>query len=147
MIKEKLNELIKSAMKEKNRVKILILRDMKTRFSEAEHREKNPVHEFNEQIEYKIIRKMYDERRNNAVEYRNAGREDLEEKELSEALYIHEFLPEEPSYSDVEKSVREVAQGMDHKPEMKDMKFILNEVHKTLPLAQGKVVSQILRTL
>ena len=46
--------------------------------------------------EVAIIKKLRDQRIDNAEQYRMAGRQDLYDNEMAESLILNEFLPEVP---------------------------------------------------
>jgi hypothetical protein len=100
-----------------------------------------------EEVEGKILLKMKVQREESIKIYKDAKREDLAEQENEELLVINEFAPKLASDDDVrkeaEKVINEVYYG---NVSMKDMKNILNIVKSVYPTANGKVVSDTVKS-
>lgn len=97
MIKE---HLIKESMIAKDKTKTEVLRAVKTAF--VNYSTQKNAKPLDDAIEIQIIKKMAQQREDTAEQYKNAGRVDLSEIELSEAKILKEFLPAIPSKEDIE---------------------------------------------
>lgn len=93
-MKEDIDELIKQSMKAKTRTRTEVLRAIKTAF--LVHETQKNAKPLDEATEIAIIKKLRDQRIDNAEQYRMAGRQDLYDIEMQESLILNEFLPEIP---------------------------------------------------
>lgn len=146
MLREKLNELIKSAMLNHDTVRLEVIRSIKTAFTNFEKEGK----ELTDADESKILLKMVSQREDSIEQYSNAGRQDLVDKESGELAILKEYIPKQPSEEDIAELAKKVISEFEgnngRKVEMRDMKAILAEVQKTYPSANGKVVSMVVKT-
>ena len=107
----------------------------------------NPGKNFDEAIERKILKKMYDQRQDSLTQYTNAGRMDLAEIEAKELEILKPFLPKETSFEEIEKlTLHIITENFKGQVTMKDMKSILAMVQSVYPDASGKSVSQIVKS-
>lgn len=141
MLNSKLNELIAESMKNQDSVKVNVLRLIKTEFVKKEKEGK----ELTEAIEATILTKMVAQREDSINQFTKANRFDLVEKEQAELSILKEFAPKEVSEEDIIAETEKIIANMEY-VSMKDMKNILAEVQKTYPTANGKIVSQIVKT-
>ena len=93
-MKEDIDELIKQSMKAKTRTRTEVLRAIKTAF--LVHETQKNAKPLDKATEIAIIKKLRDQRIDNAEQYRMAGRQDLYDIEMQESLILNEFLPEIP---------------------------------------------------
>ena len=93
-MKEDIDELIKQSMKAKTRTRTEVLRAIKTAF--LVHETQKNAKPLDKATESAIIKKLRDQRIDNAEQYRMAGRQDLYDIEMQESLILNEFLPEIP---------------------------------------------------
>ena len=139
MIQEKLNELIKEAMKSGNKIRLETLRAIKT--AEMEYRTAKNAKPLDDTAEVGILRKMISQREDAAAEYVRGGRQDLAEKELLEVEVIKEFLPAEISRDTIEAAAREII-------DVKDIKMMgkyIKALRDKFPTADGKVISETVK--
>ncbi len=139
MIQEKLNELIKEAMKSGNKLRLETLRAIKT--AEMEYRTAKNAKPLDETAEVGILRKMVSQREDAAAEYVRGGRQDLAEKELLEVEVIKEFLPAEISRDTIEAAAREII-------DVKDIKMMgkyIKALRDKFPTADGKMISETVK--
>lgn len=93
-MREDIDELIKESMKAKTRTRTEVLRAIKTAF--LVHETQKNAKPLDKATEIAIIKKLRDQRIDNAEQYRMAGRQDLYDIEMQESLILNEFLPEIP---------------------------------------------------
>ncbi len=139
MIQEKLNELIKEAMKSGNKIRLETLRAIKT--AEMEYRTAKNAKPLDDTAEVGILRKMISQREDAAAEYVRGGRQDLAERELLEVEVIKEFLPAEISRDTIEAAAREII-------DVKDIKMMgkyIKALRDKFPTADGKVISETVK--
>ena len=87
---------------------------------------------------------MVQQREDTAEQYKNAGRVDLSEIELSEAKILKECLPAIPSKEDIEAWLEN---NNYHSIEKKEMGLVIKEVKSKFPTANGKLVAEIVGML
>lgn len=141
MLYEKINEFIASAMKNKETDKVNVLRLIK---NEMVKKQKEGV-SLNEVIEANILLKMVAQREDAINQFSKANRMDLVENEQKELNIIKEFAPKEISEEDIINETERIIDTFGNVT-MKDMKNILAEVQKKYPTANGKIVSQVVKS-
>lgn len=141
MLKDKIDALIESAMKTKDEKRLSTLRMIKAGIVVLE---KSGL-EYNKASELKMLTKMKSTIEDSIEQFTIGGRPDLADKERLDLEIVKEFLPKEASSEKIEEAVNKAIDSLDHAPSMKDMKTIIDEVHKVYPAVNGKIVSEILR--
>lgn len=95
----------------------------------------------------KIMQKLVKERRETAEVYKNAGREELANKELAEADVIEKYLPKAMTEAEVEELVK-VAITEVGATSMKEMGLVIKNVNaKANGRTDGKTISSIVKRL
>lgn len=141
-MKEQLNDLIKSAMIEKNKVKLETLRAIKTAFLNFETaKNAKPL---DEAAEIQILRKLVAQREESIEQFKTAGRLELVEKEEAEIKVLQEFLPKPVDPEEIENFTKTLITPETTK---RDMGNIVKEVKSKFPTAEGKVVADIVKNL
>ena len=125
---EQINNDIKTAMKAKDKKTLMALRDIKSKILlEAT----SGSGEVTEDVENKIIVKLYKQRMDTYNLYKKEGREDLAEDELFEAKVIEKYMPEMLG----EDQIRKVVQDK------------ISQLGVSGPQANGKVMGPIMGQL
>ena len=95
----------------------------------------------------KIMQKLAKERRETAEVYKNAGREELANKELAEADVIEKYLPKAMTEAEVEELVRAAITEVGA-TSMKEMGLVIKNVNaKANGRTDGKTISSIVKRL
>ena len=141
MIYNQLNSLIAEAMKNKDNERVNVLRLIKSELVKKEKEGK----ELTEQIEANVLMKMVSQREDSIAQFTKANRMDLVENETKELNIIKEFAPKQVSDEDIIAETEKVISVMGTVT-MKDMKNILAEVQKIYPTANGKIISQVVKS-
>ena len=139
---EKINNDIKQAMLAKEKEKLAALRDIKSKLLlEAT----SGAGEVTEEVETKIIMKLYKQRIETYELYKEQGREDLAAEELLQAEIIKAYMPEMMSEVEIRAAVREkIAQVGATGPQ--DMGKVMGPLSKELAgKADGKVISTLVK--
>ena len=142
-----INKCIAEAMKNREKERLETLKLIKAQFLIAE----KSGEVFDEAKELKILLKMIEQRKDSIEQYIKGGRKDLADSEQKEINIITEFIPAQPTEEEIEKYTeisidKYIEQNdADYKVSMKDMKAILNMVQEKYPMANGKIVSNILK--
>lgn len=143
-----INKEIAIAMKSKERDKLNVLKLIKTELVKAE---KSGI-VIDDAKEISILLKMIEQRKDSIAQYEKGGRSDLADGEKKEIEIIEQYLPEQPSDDDIEKYTNEVIDVIykqndaEFKLSMRDMKMVLSVVQKKYPTANGKIVSNVLKS-
>lgn len=146
MISNKIDEMIATAMKNREKELLEVLKLIKCEFVKAT---KDGV-ELNDVSETKILLKMCSQREDSIRQYIDGGREDLANAEKIELEIINSFLPKQATDEEIEDFTRAtltaycLTQDENHKLSMRDMKPILTIVQEKYPNANGKLVAKVL---
>lgn len=143
---EKVNEDIKTAMKERDKVVLDTLRNIKKVFLEAK-----TAPGANDTLEdadaLKMIQKLAKQGKESAQTYIDAGRQDLADAELAQVSVIERYLPEQLSEAEIEKIVKTIIEQTGA-ASMKDMGKVMGMANKQLAgKADGKTISGIVKKL
>lgn len=147
MVREKIDGLIATAMKERDNKVLGVYKLIKSDLVKAE---KDGV-EMTDANEIKILSKMRAQREDSIKQYTEGGREDLAEQEKFELGVISELMPKQPTEAEVIQSTLTAIhqyqneKGNDYVMSMKDMKPILTAVQSEYPAASGKTVSAVMK--
>lgn len=143
---EKIQEDLKTAMKAKDKESLEALRAIKGAILLAKT-ESGASDSLSEDQELKLLQKLHKQRKDSAVLYQEQNREDLAEKELSEARIIERYLPEQMSEEKLTAYLRELIEKMGASS-MKDMGKVMGAASKELAgKAEGKVISAKVKEL
>lgn len=146
MISNKIDEMIATALKNRESDLLNVLKLIKTEFVNAIH---NKV-ELNDATETKILLKMASQREDSIQQYINGGRADLAEAEKKELDIIKSYTPRQASDEEIAEytsgviTAYKVTKDKGYVLSMKDMKPIMNLIKEKYPNANGKVVSATL---
>lgn len=143
---EKISEDIKEAMKARDKVRLMTLRNIKKVFLEAK-----TAPGANDTLEdaaaMKILQKLAKQGKETAATYIQAGRQDLAEEELAQAEVIESYLPQPLSAEDIERAVKEII-AQTGATSMKEMGKVMGIASKQLAgKAEGGIISQIVKKL
>lgn len=142
MLKEKLMEDLKSAMKERNEIKKNTVTMIKAAILQIE-KDKQIQLDDNQIID--IISKEAKKRKDALVEFEKSGRQDLIDQTKEELRVIKEYLPEELSEEELEKIIEETIKEV-NAVDMKDMGKVMQAVKaKTTGRADGKTINEIVK--
>jgi len=142
-----INRYIAEAMKKRETDRLGTLKLIKAELVKAE---KDGI-KLDDAKEAKILLKMIEQRKDSIAQYLKGGREDLAESEQNEIKVIEEFVPEQPTEEEIEKYTEDAIDAYieqndaDYAISMKDMKAILSMVQERYPMANGKIVSKVLK--
>lgn len=147
-MKDIIDGLIKESMKAKTRTRTEVLRAIKTAF--LVHETQKNAKPLDKATEIAIIKKLRDQRIDNAEQYRMAGRQDLYDNEMAESLILNEFLPEVPDDKVLALGLVEVCalQGCEDGPKIpkNKMGIIIKELKAMFPAADGKQIADLVKS-
>ena len=122
---------IKDAMRNKDKVRLATLRDVKSKFV-LEQTKTGTSDELDDSEATKILSKLQRQRLDTAEVYKAQSREDLAEDELAQAEVLADFLPKALTEDEVREKVSEIITRVGASS-MADMGKVMPEVMK-----QGK---------
>ena len=136
-----INNLIMSAMKAKDKVASETYKMLKAKI--LEFKTAKNAKEYDESAEISLIQKMVQERFDSANIYKENGRHDLADAELAQADVLSELLPPIPTEDDIIEYLNEYyPSGI----EKKSMGLVIKEVKEALIGADGKLISECVRS-
>lgn len=146
MIHEKIEVLLQNARKANDKVGVQVLSLIKT---ELTNREKEVGFKgWDDDSETKILLKMSAQRKDSINQYTECGRSDLVIAEQAELDYLEQFIPKQPTEEEIAAYTQEIVDTMKKNGEeisMKIMKSVLAKVQEKYSMANGKVVSQVVK--
>lgn len=143
-LKEQINDDIKTAMREKDNAKRDALRLLSSAMKQIEVDERK---ELSDDDIIKIIQKQVKQRQEAMHQYREAGREDLYEKEASEAAIFETYLPKQLSDEELEAALRSIIAETGAET-MKDIGRVMGAASKTLGAqADGRRINECAKKL
>ncbi|ABR31034.1 glutamyl-tRNA amidotransferase [Thermosipho melanesiensis] len=141
MLKEKLLNDLKIAMKEKNQIKLRVIRLLNSAIKNFEVEKKGEATD--EEIG-KIILKEIKKRQESIDAYRHAGREELAKEEELELNILKEYAPKMLSEDEIKVIVEEIINNLQEKNFGKIMK---EAMAKLKGKADGALVSKVVKNL
>jgi uncharacterized protein YqeY len=145
-LKERLTDNIKTAMKAKDKIRLETVRSLKKAVLEKEVSVRPSGQEtLTEEQELDILAQQAKQRRDSIAQYRNAGRDDLADKEAQELVIIEEYLPQQLSEVELSEILDEtIAKVGATSP--KDMGKVMGMVMKQVKgKADGKKVQEMVK--
>jgi uncharacterized protein len=143
-LKEQISNDIKTAMKEKNGPLRDALRLLSSAMKQIEVDERK---ELSDEDIIKIIQKQVKQRNDAMAQYREAGREDLYEKEASEAAIFELYLPKQLSDEELQGAIAAIITETGAES-MKDIGRVMGAASKALGAqADGKRINECAKAL
>ncbi|MGD9969534.1 MAG: GatB/YqeY domain-containing protein [Sulfuricurvum sp.] len=143
-LKEQINNDIKTAMKEKNNTTRDALRLLSSAFKQVEVDERK---ELSDDDVIKIIQKQVKQRNEAMSQYKEAGRDDLYEKEAAEAAIFETYLPQQLGDDELEAAIRAII-AETGAASMKEIGKVMGAASKALGAqADGKRINECAKKL
>ncbi|WP_212772762.1 GatB/YqeY domain-containing protein [Polycladomyces abyssicola] len=139
---ERLNQDMKTAMKNKEKTKLSVIRMLR---SEIKNEEIQRQHTLSDEEVIEVLMRELKKRKDALQQFEEAGRDDLVQQLREEITVIEPYLPEQLSEEELRELVREVVQeiGASSKADMgKVMKAIMPRVKGR---ADGKLVNRLVQ--
>lgn len=144
MLKKKINEDLKQALREKNASAVSTLRML---LAEIHNREIAKKGELSDEEAMKVLQQEKKKHQDSIAQFSAGERPDLVEKEKAELAVIESYLPEEMGDAELERLVREVI-GEIKPAGPADFGKVMKEVlGRAKGAASGQRVSQIVKSL
>lgn len=142
-IREKLTADMKSAMREKDQVKLDTIRFLQSAIKNREI-EARPTPLTADDV-LAVIKKLVKQRKESIEQYQAASRQDLADKESTELKILEQYLPAQLSKEQIEKIVADVMVEV-KASSIKDMGAVMKAVQaKTQGSADNKIVSEVIK--
>lgn len=143
-IREKLTSDMKTAMREKDQVRLETIRSLQSAIKNKEIEVRpNPI---SSEDVLAVLKKMAKQRKESIDQFQTAGRQDLVDKESAELKIIETYLPAQMSRDQVEKLVADVIAEV-KATSIKDMGAVMKAVTaKTAGSADNKMVSEVIKS-
>jgi len=136
---EKVNGEMVQATKEKDRLRLSVVRLIKTALHNLEIDLKRPL---DDQECLQLLSGMVKQRRDSIEQFRQGGRMDLVEKEQAELTFIQSFMPQQLSEEDIAKEIEKAIQEVGATG-IKDMGKVMKILMPGLTgRADGKLVGE-----
>jgi len=144
MLKEKLLQDLKEAMKEKNELKKNVVQMIRAAVLQFE---KDKQVELDDNQILEIIAKEAKKRKDSLPDYEKSGREDLIEKVKQEIEIISEYLPKQLSKGEISEIVSEIIKQTGA-TSIKEMGAVMKEAKVQIGArADGKAINEVVREL
>ena len=141
-LKERLDAELKTAMKEKDALKLSVIRMLK---SAVKYREIELMKTLDDAGIQGVIASEIKRRRDAVEQYRQGAREDLASREEAEIAHLQSYLPAQLSPEELSRIVEGVIQRLGAQGP-KDMGRVMKELLPEVQgKAEGKVVSELVK--
>lgn len=143
-LKQQLKDDVKTAMREKNTVKRDSVRAINTMIKQIEVDERR---ELDDAEILKLIQKGIKQREEAVSQYKEAGRDDLVEKEQEQIDVFMVYLPKQLTDEELETGMKEIIDAVGA-TSMKDMGKIMGQASKKFAgVADGKRINEMTKKL
>lgn len=144
MLKEKLLEDLKEAMKDKNLIRKNTIQMIRAAILQVE---KDKQIELSEEQVVEIIARESKKRKDAAADFENSGREDLIKQNNEEITILSEYLPKQLTVEEIEEVVKKVIEETGA-TSIKEMGAVMKmSKEKIGAAADGKAVSDVVKKL
>jgi uncharacterized protein YqeY len=140
---EKIQTQMTDAMRNKDQLRLSVLRMMKSALKNKEIEKMKPLDD-GEAVS--VLNTLVKQRKDSVDQFRKGGREELAQKEESEIKIIEEYLPAAASEDDIRKAIEEAVQETGA-ASIKDMGRVMKAAlaHLAGKSADGSRVSQLVK--
>ena len=144
MLKETLARDLKDAMRQKDKVRLGAIRMVQAAITTKEKEAGQPL---SADEVTAVVAKQAKQRRDAIQQFKDAGRDDLAEREAAELGFIEQYLPAQASDEDIHRVVHAIVQRSGATT-MKDMGRVIGEAMSELRgVAEGSRVQAVVREL
>ena len=144
-LRDKINEDLKSAMKEGNKIKLETIRSIRALILEFE--KSGQAKELTPEDELKLLTSAAKKRKESIEQFQNAGRQELADKESAELKIIETYMPKQMTIEEIAAEVKKIADEVGAKVK-EDFPKVMPVAAKALKgRADGKVIKEIVEKL
>lgn len=146
-LEKKINDDLKQAMLDRDKVKLAALRAIKAALLLEKTGTDTSGAEIPETVEIKLLQKQIKQRKEAATIFRENGRIELAEEEEFQSAIIEKYLPKQMSLEEIEQLVKKIVEQTGASS-IKDMGKVMGMATKQLAgKADNKTVSGIVKSL
>ena len=145
MLKDKIKEDIKDAMKKREAERLSVLRMLDAAIKNKEIEKKKKEAGLSDEEILEVVSSEVKKRKDAAQQFKNGGRPELAEKEENEAATLIAYLPPQLSEGEIEALAKEAIEATGAKTEKEFGKVMGRLAPKIKGRADGALVSQIVR--
>lgn len=145
MLKQKLQEELKNSMLSKNELKTSVLRLLLSAINYYEIQKGGAGYEATDEDVLAVIQKEAKQRRDSIEQFKNAGRQELVDKETKELEILKKYLPEQMSNEEIKKLVIEAIKETNASSIQEMGKVMAALMPKIKGKADGGLVSRIVK--
>lgn len=145
MTKQQLREDLKQSMLAKNELKTSVLRMLLSALNYYEIQKGGAGYEASEEDVLSVIQKEAKQRNDSIEQFKNAGRQDLADKEQKELEILQAYLPAQMSEEEIRNIVKEIIQQTEASSIADIGKVMGALMPKVKGKADGSLVSKIVR--
>ena len=145
MLKQKLKEELKQSMLAKNELKTSVLRLLLSAINYYEINKGGAGYEATDEDVLSVIQKEAKQRRDSIEQFKNAGRQELVDKENKELEILKTYLPEQMGEEEIKKLVIEVIKETGASNIQEIGKVMGALMPKVKGKADGSLVSRIVK--
>jgi hypothetical protein len=140
---ERIQSDLTAAMKEKDELRLSVLRMVK---SALKHKEIEKIQPLTDLESLQVLQTMVKQRRESVDQFRKGGRNDLADKELKEIAIIEKYLPAAPTDAELHSAI-ESAIGEEGADSLKQMGAVVKAARAKLEgkAIDGKLLSDKVR--
>ncbi|MBA4317244.1 MAG: glutamyl-tRNA amidotransferase [Flavobacterium sp.] len=140
-LKTMINDDLKAAMKEGNKIKLETIRSIRALILEFE--KSGADHEMTPEEELKLLTSAAKKRKESIEQFTNAGRMELAEKETAELKYIEAYLPKQLTPEEIMEEIKKIALEVGAKAK-EDFPKVMPVAAKNLKgKAEGKMIKEL----
>lgn len=140
-LKEKISDDMKVAMKSGDKLKLETIRSIRALILEFEKSGANK--ELTPDVELQMLTTAVKKRKESIEQFKNAGRNELAEKEESELNILLDYLPKQLNEQEIEEVVRNIASTIGAVSKADFSKLMPAAIKELKGKADGKVVKSI----
>jgi len=142
---DRINEDIKTAMREKNQPKLLALRAVKSELLLLQT--SGSEVKITEEDEIKVLQKMVKQRKDSAEIFQSQNRDELYQKEMQEVSYLEPYLPKQLTDEELTEVIKEYI-AKTGATSVKEMGKVIGLANKELAgKAEGKLIAAKVKSL
>ena len=145
MLLEKIDADLKSSMKEKNTLKVSVLRLVKSAVQNKAIEKK--TESLSDDVVLDIIQRQVKQRRDSIEEFKKGNRQDLVDQESKEIDILKTYLPEQLSEADLKGIIQKAIETTGAKSKADMGKVMKEALVAAKGRADGKRVSQLVSSL
>ncbi len=143
-IEERINEELKTAMKDQDKVRMDVLRSIRSGI--IEFNKSGADHPMTDDEALKMLNTLAKRRKESIEMFEKGNRPELRDKEAAELVIIQEFLPKQLDEAEIEATIKDLIVEMN--ASQKDMGRVMGSAMKKFAgKADGTVVQNILKRL